>query len=116
MNLFEVFLEDPIEEWTIDDKVRAIGGKVYSIGKIDGVKSYTVMNLTTIRFSSEGTEYILKDGDNVYCLRNAYKLYRYKGQDLKKQRIYDIVGFVVELAVMLAVTGAVSYYCSLVLS
>lgn len=117
MNLFEVFLEKlkPLEECAIDDKVRAIGGEVYSTGKIEGVKSYSVMTLTGIRFASDGTEYILKDGDNVYCLRNAYKLYRYKGQDLKKQRIYDTIVLALELVVMLAITGALSYYRSLIL-
>lgn len=115
MSLFEVFFEKPLEECTIDDKARAIGGKVYSTGKIEGVKPYSVLTLTGISFSSDGTKYILRDGENVYHLRNADNLYPYKGQDLKKQQIYDTIVLGIELAVMLAITGALSYYCSLIL-
>lgn len=116
MSLFEVFCEKlkPFEEWTFDDKVCAIGNKVYSTGKIEGVKPYSVMTLTEIRFSNDGTEYILRHGNNVYHLRNANNLYRYKGQDLKKQRIYDIFVLALELAVM-AITGALSYYLNVFL-
>lgn len=111
MNLFEVFLEKlkPFEECEIDDKVCAIGDKVYSTGKIEGVKPYSVLTLTGISFSSDGTNYILRDGDNVYRLRNANNLYHYKGQDLKKQRVYDIIVLVLELAMMLVITIVLSY-------
>lgn len=111
MNLLEVFLEklDPFENWTISDKASMIGNKVYSTGKVEGVKPYSVLTLTGICFSCAGTEYILKDGDNVYRLQNANNLYRYKGQNLKKQRVYDIIVFVLELAMMLAITIAISY-------
>ena len=110
MNLFEVFCEKlkPFEDWTIGEKVSTIGDKVYSTGKIESAKSYSVLTLTEIKFSSVGTEYTLKDGDNVYHLRNANNLYRYKGQDLKKQRVYDIIVFVLELAIMLVITIALS--------
>lgn len=111
MSLFEVFLEKlkPIEECELGDKV-------YSTGKIEGVKPYSVLTITGISFSSNGTEYILRDGNDVYRLRNADNLYRYKGQDLKKQRIYDIIVLALELVVLLAVTGVITYYRSLVLS
>lgn len=106
MSLFEALCEklQPFEKWEIDDKVRTIGDKVYSTSKIEDIKPYSVLTLTGISFSSDGTEYILRDGDNVYRLRNASNLYRYKGQDLKKQRIYDTVILALELAVMLTLT------------
>lgn len=117
MNLFEVFLEKlkPFEDWAISDKAGMIGKKVYSTGKVKGIKPYSVLTLTGISFSSDGTKYILRDGENVYHLRNADNLYPYKGQDLKKQQMYDTIVLGIELAVILAITGALMYYRSLIL-
>ena len=111
MNLFEVIRNKfkPFDECEIGDKV-------YSRVKIEGVKPYSILTVTGFSFSKEGMAYILSDGDNVYYLRDIDDLCRYKGQDLKKQRIRDIIVLAVELAVMLAVTGALQYCRALILS
>lgn len=61
MSLFEVIRNKfkPFDECEIGDKV-------YSRGKIEGVKPYSILTVTGFSFSKEGMAYILSDGDNVY--------------------------------------------------
>lgn len=57
-----------------------------SVGK---VRSYTVLKLRAINLSNE--EYDLKDEYKNTCTVVRERIYLYRGQNLKLQRIYDII-------------------------
>jgi len=79
------------------------GDKVYTKEKIKGVNPYSILTVKGVFFSKEETKYHLVDDNNSEMSVNVEKLYPYKGQDLKKQKIYDNVSFTVILAILVAV-------------
>lgn len=79
------------------------GDKVYIKERIKGIKSYSLMTIKGFQYCDGISEFHLVDenNDDFYC--NIEKVYPFKGQDLKKQKIYDNVSFTVILVIMVAI-------------
>lgn len=84
------------------------GDKVYIKERMKGIKSYSLMTIKGLQYCDGMSEFHLVDENNgdFYC--NIEKVYPFKGQDLKKQKIYDIVSHTI-IFVLLA--GATAFFC-----
>ena len=84
------------------------GDKVYIKERMKGIKSYSLMTIKGFQYCDDIAEFHLVDDNNgdFYC--NIEKVYPYKGQDLKKQKIYDIVSHTIILVLLVAV---MAFFC-----
>ena len=84
------------------------GDKVYIKERMKGIKSYSLMTIKGFQYCDDIAEFHLIDDNNgdFYC--NVEKVYPYKGQDLKKQKIYDIVSHTIILVLLVAV---MAFFC-----
>lgn len=69
------------------------------------VKAYTVMKLLSINFSNGYREYELKDEYGNICAVERERIYLYRGQNLKLQRVYDIITQTISIVLISALMG-----------
>lgn len=69
------------------------------------VKSYTVLKLQSISYSNGITEYHLADEYEHTCSVERERIYLYKRQNLKIQRIYDIITQTISIVLITALFG-----------
>lgn len=71
-----------------------IGDKVYIKERIKGIKPYSVLTLHGFSLSCDDVTFFLKDeNENDYSVKREC-FYPYKGQDLKKQKMYDNIVYI----------------------
>lgn len=81
----------------------SFGDKVYIKGRIKGIRSYSPLTLQGMQGSDDKIEYHLVDENNKDFLVDCDSVYPYRGQNLKNQKIYDIVSHSIVFAVLAAV-------------
>lgn len=86
-----------------------IGDRVYIKERIKGIKPYSVLTLHGFSLSCENVIFFLKDENENICSVNRECFYPYKGQDLRKQKIYDNVVFAVTLTILSAVIAVFAF-------
>ncbi len=69
------------------------------------VKSYTVLRLQSFVFSDENSEYNLADKYDNICTVGRERIYLYKGQNLKIQRVYDIFSHTIIILLIAVLFG-----------
>lgn len=82
--------------------------KVYIKENIKGINSYSLLTIKGTCWSKEETDYHLVDENNRDVYVNVDKVYPYKGQDLKKQKIYDVVSTAILFSALIAVAIVLS--------
>lgn len=82
--------------------------RVYIKERIKGIKSYSLMTIKGFQYCDGISEFHLADDNNgdFYC--DVEKVYPFKGQDLKKQKIYDIVSHTFILVFMASI---IAFFC-----
>lgn len=71
------------------------------------VKSYTVLHLQSISYSNGITEYHLADEYEHTCAVERERIYLYKRQNLKIQRVYDIITQTISIVLITTLFGLI---------
>ena len=83
---------------------------LYITASADKVKAYTVVKLRSISYRYGYKEYKLEDEFGNICAVERERIFLYRGQNLKIQRVYDIITQTISLFFLSALYGLIKLF------
>ncbi len=106
--LYKLFFNAPL--FRSESKPVWFNDLLYITSRAGTVKSYTVLKLKGITFAGDTTKYILADEFEHSCSVEREMICFYKWQNLKAQRVFDIVLLTLEIALMASILVLTDYF------